>query len=268
MDSKVKKIITIVVVALLAVVVIWKGTDALKSKNVQSGGNASAENQTNAQESDSTVSKKEFPYEIWQGAKTYTSRIEQKQIKSLGTKNLIAYQRNDYQAAVDVQVDMLGVSRELPDGYTVDEIVAEMFGNDIMSADGTFLKDFYYVNVHINLVNQGDKPTRLVPRSLNYIFIDKDLDAWDISQGGYKYSGRMFNNNAYYYRETGDSNLLDTSPSVREANKGEGCEYDACYIISDEMYEDNQMYFEHSFGMKPDESFEDKNQLYIKCDLK
>lgn len=260
MKRKVKEIVTIVVVLTLAAASAWKGIDLIQWAK---------ESHSNEQTQESGSEKKTFPYKASAATQTYTYRLQKEQIKETGVSHYIPEITDGQEVgAVEVQIENVQVSRELPEEYRYSPAYQVMFKEENMTEDGTFVKDFYYLNVHIKISNQGDNPRLLLPSSLDYMFIDDDLDAWDIGLGSYEYSGVMLTTKPFYYHETGDSQLLATSAETRMANKGEGCEFDACYVIADQMYEDNQLHFIYSFGEKPDKVMENPKQIYIKCDMK
>ena len=163
---------------------------------------------------------------------------------------------------LQVIISDVRVSRQLDDKFK--ERVHMNFSDSVMSEDYTFLKDFYYLYITVNVKSISGNISFCVS-SLKYLINDNGEMAvvcWE--QLNNEYNGSQYDSSQYSYLETDNKHLLSRGYIEQFANDDD-LTYDACYVITEESLEKNNIYFAYTFGDVC--NFANKSLKYIKVDI-
>ena len=189
------------------------------------------------------------------------SQLTEGQIRSL---NEIVEMKSDNGEQIEkINIKSANISKQLPDNIKVSEQVRKKIGEDVMDADGTFLKDFYYLKLHVQHTATTGKQNTILPSSLKYCLGDDESNIY-INDGGILYKGISVNEDAYYATETDGLEYItfDNKPILVEA--GTACEYDAILILPEECIEKYNIYIYDYVGTNIKHGIINKEAKYIK----
>lgn len=196
-------------------------------------------------------------------------QIDQSQICGMETPVIIENTSNHQGNKLQYTFSNVKISRQLDDRFKsrmISRALLEQhafFSYSVMSDDYTFYKDFYYLYITVNVKNVS-KDTVFVINELKYVLYDNGK----MSSIG---TDTLYNDSKYdaapcAYLETDDKKLLFKGV-IKNFFSGDDMTYDACYMITDDTVNKNNVYFVDQYGMRPENAFKNAEQKYIKVDI-
>ena len=129
-----------------------------------------------------------------------------------------------------------------------------------------FVKDFYYLNMKVNVKSLSDGNNFNVA-SLNYV-LKNGKSFTDIDVGMGMYNGTPYDSQVLYYKELDEKHLItNIFANIDSFENGDNLEYEACYIVTDEDINNNNIYMVYTFGMNEELRRENSEQKYIWLDM-
>ncbi len=118
---------------------------------------------------------------------------------------------------------------------------------NVMSEEGNFESGFYYLYVEVEVCNIGKKNEMFIMNCFPYLKIDEDCVATLISV--YNNEDIYFTNDAVYFLVAAGNNVIDDKlTAITPFDVNAQCRYTMCYIITEQMAEDNNLYIYKSDG--------------------
>ena len=82
------------------------------------------------------------------------------------------------------------------------------------------------------------------------------------------YNGTPYDSQVLYYKELDEKHLItNIFANIDSFENGDNLEYEACYIVTDEDINNNNIYMVYTFGMNEELRRENSEQKYIWLDM-
>ena len=157
------------------------------------------------------------------------------------------------------------VSRKLPREFAkrvYDRSILKL-DEDVLDDDYTFLKDFYYLYMTVEVTSLSEINSYAIS-SLGYV--NNEDNKMIIKEARSIYKDSYYDSKALYWKVT-DGHLLTQNFYIGKFNKGDTLKYNVCYTITDDAFDNNNVYFVYAFGMNEERRLKNSEQKYICVDL-
>ncbi len=193
---------------------------------------------------------------------------EQGQLCMTADPVVINYTKKNIKRSLQFVISDITVTRILPEQYhdrVYDRSILKI-DKSIMDDNYDFVKDFYYLNMKVNVKSLSDGNNFNVA-SLNYV-LKNGKSFTDIDVGMGMYNGTPYDSQVLYYKELDEKHLItNIFANIDSFENGDNLEYEACYIVTDEDINNNNIYMVYTFGMNEELRRENSEQKYIWLDM-
>lgn len=178
---------------------------------------------------------------------------------------VINYSIADVNYSLGFTLSDIKVSRSLPQEFVKRVYAREILklGNDVLDDDYTFLKDFYYLYMTVE-VTSFSMDNHYAISSLEYV--NNEDNKMIVKEARSIYKDSYYDSKALYWKAT-DGHLLTQNFYIEKFNKGDTLKYNVCYTITDDAFDNNNVYFVYAFGMNEERRLKNSEQKYIWVDL-
>lgn len=191
------------------------------------------------------------------------SQLDKSQI--FETNEPVIFEDTKMGLKMEVTISDVSITRNLLENFKseIEPRSYLKYSDSVVTDDYTFNKDFYYLNMTVNVKNTGIDTFYVLNRLTYVTNEDGQMSYADVDS---KYNESKYNSLVCSFNETDNKNIINGG-LIRKFSTNDEVTYEVCYIITDVSVENNNVYLMFPFGRLPQYVFADKDQKYIKVDI-